>query len=62
MNEEIIIKNIARSLYINQRNGRSWDLTNYDGCMEMASELFEDIKKGLIPLAREIKIDEINGI
>ncbi len=63
MNEEITIKNIARSIYINQRDGRArcWDLTNYDGCMEMAEEIFNLIKKDLIPLVKEIKIDEINN-
>lgn len=62
MNEEILIKNIARSIYKNQRDGRvrCWDLTDYAGCMEMASEIFEIIKNDLIPYTRDIKIDQIN--
>lgn len=59
MNKEIIIKNIARSIYKNQRDGRPWDLTNYDGCMEMADEIFEDIEKELNSYQREIKINTI---
>ncbi len=61
MNEEILIKNIARSIYKNQRDGRArcLDLTNYDGCMEMASDIFEIIKNDLIPYQRESKINEI---
>jgi hypothetical protein len=62
MNEEIVIKNIARSIYMNQTfRDRSWDLTNYGGCEEMASEIFDLIKKNLIPYQREIKINEINN-
>ncbi len=60
MNKEIIIKNIARSIYKNQRDGRpQWDLINYDGCMEMAEEIFEDIEKELNSYQREIKINTI---
>lgn len=59
MNKELIIKDIARLIYKDQRGTRAQDLLNYDGCLDLSEEVFDLVFDKINSYIRDKKIDDI---